>query len=346
MIERLKTLSEAVGVSGDESAVRKIVIEAIKDRVDEVRTDTLGNVIAVKKGTGRGVARMMLAAHMDEVGMMIVGIDSDGTLKFEPVGGLDDRVLSGKPVVVGADRLPGVIGAKPVHLLKGAEADQVVKMDSMRIDIGANGKDSAGRKVRLGDRATFAATFAHVGTTVRGKALDDRAGCAALIEILRGDPFVFDLHAAFTVQEEIGLRGARVAAHAIDPIAAFVFETTICDDLPKEDDVSPGTVLGKGPAITVMDRTAIADRRLVDHMIATAESLRIPYQFKQPGLGGTDAGAIHLARGGVPSVVISAPCRYIHSPIAVMSLTDYCNEITLMRAALDRLTPSVFKRKG
>ncbi|MBI3360303.1 MAG: M42 family metallopeptidase [Chloroflexi bacterium] len=345
-MDRLRALCEAIGVSGDESAVRKIVIEAVKDHVDEIRADTLGNVIAVKKGTGRGVARMMVAAHMDEVGLMIVGIDSDGTLKFEPVGGLDDRVLLGKPVVVGADRIPGVIGAKPVHLLKGPEAEQVVKMDSMRIDIGANSKESAGRRVKPGDRATFTPSFARIGNVVRGKALDDRAGCAALIEILIGKPFVFDLHAAFTVQEEIGLRGARVAAHAIDPIAAFILETTICDDLPKEDDVSPGTLLGNGPAITVMDRTAITDRRLVDHMIATAESLRLPYQFKQPGIGGTDAGAIHLARGGVPSVVISVPCRYLHAPIAMMSQADFCNEITLVRAALDRLTPAVFKRKG
>lgn len=354
VIERLKALSEAIGVSGDEGAVRKIVQDAIRGHVDEVRTDTLGNVIAVKKGTGRGVARIMLAAHMDEVGLMIVAIDTDGLLKFEAVGGLDDRVLLGKPVIVGAERIPGVIGVKPLHLLKGPEVEQVVKIDAMRIDIGAGSKETASRKVKPGDRATFSTACTvetrhaapALGGTVRGKALDDRAGCAALIELVRGAPFAFDLHAAFTTQEEIGLRGARVAAHSVDPLAAFVLEGTICDDLPKEEEASPTTELGKGPAISLMDRTAIADRRLVDHLIATAEALGLPYQIKQPGIGGTDAGSIQLARAGVPSVTVSVPCRYIHSPAALMSLADFQNEITLLRAALERLTPSVLKRKG
>jgi endoglucanase len=344
-VERLKALSEAAGVSGDESAVRKVVLEAIQGHVDEVRTDALGNVIAVKKGAG-GTARVMVTAHMDEVGFMIVAIDSDGMLRFEAIGGLDDRVILGKPVIVGRDRLPGVIGAKPIHLLKHSEEDQVVKIDSMRIDIGASNREAASRKVKLGDRATFATRFAVVDGTARGKALDNRAGCTALIELLRGKPYAFDLHAAFTVQEEIGLRGARVAAHAIEPQAAFVLESTICDDLPKEDDVSPTTELGRGPALSMMDRTAIADRRLVDHLVASAKAQGIPYQFKQPGIGGTDAGAIQLAHRGVPAAVVSVPCRYIHAATALMSLQDFENEIALMRAALERFTPAVIKRKG
>jgi endoglucanase len=222
----------------------------------------------------------------------------------------------------------------------------VVKVDALRIDIGATSKEAALRRVKVGDRATFAARFERVGDTVRARALDNRVGCAALIELLRGDPLPFDLWAAFTVQEEIGLRGARVAAYAIDPAAAFVLEGTVCDDLPKEDDASPTTELGKGPAISVMDRSALANRRLVEHLASTARALGLPYQIKQPGVGGTDAGAVHLARGGVPTVAMAVPCRYIHAPIALMSVTDFQNEITLLRAALERFTPNVLRRKG
>ncbi len=344
-LERLRQLCEAMGVSGDESAVRKVVLEAIAGHVDEVRTDTLGNVLALKRGPEKS-PRVMVTAHMDEVGLMILAADSDGYLRFDPVGGLDDRVLMGKPVMIGSERLPGVIGAKPVHLLRKSEQDQVVKMDSLRIDIGASSKEAALRKVRPGDRATFAARFERVGDTVRAKALDNRVGCAALIELLRGDPLPFDLWAAFTVQEEIGLRGARVAAHAIDPIAAFVLEGTICDDLPKEEEASPTTEMGKGPAISVMDRSAIANRKLVDLLLNTAKELGLPCQLKQPGVGGTDAGSVHLARAGVPTVAMAVPCRYIHAPIAMLSVTDFQNEITLLRAALERFTPAALRRKG
>jgi endoglucanase len=349
LVERLRLLCEAPGVSGDESAVRKVVLEAIAGHADEVRTDTMGNVFAVKRSGSERAPHVMVTAHMDEVGMMIVAADSDGHLRFDAVGGLDDRVLLGKPVLVGADRLPGVIGAKPVHLLKASEEEQVVKIDALRIDIGATSKEAALRKAKPGDRVTFAAPFSHVGDTVRARALDNRTGCAALVELLRGAPpggYAFDLWAVFTVQEEIGLRGARVAAHTADPAAAFVLEGTVCDDLPKEEEASPTTEMGKGPAISVMDRTAIANRRLVDHLLATARELAIPCQIKQPGVGGTDAGSIHLARAGVPTVALAVPCRYIHAPLAMMSLADFQNEITLLRDALERFTPAVLKRRG
>ena len=160
---------------------------------------------------------------------------------------------------------------------------------------------------------------------------------------MRGARFPFDLYGVFTVQEEIGLRGARVAASAVEPDCAFVLEGTVCDDLPKDRDTSPTTELGKGPAITLMDRSVLADRRLVDHLVATAEKLGIPYQFKQPGVGGTDAGAIARTKAGVPSVPVAVPCRYIHSPIARLSLDDLDNTVRLMRASLERLTPDVLK---
>jgi len=341
----LKELSEAIGVSGNEDAVRKIIADAVRDHVDELRSDTIGNLFAVKKARGAKRAfKVMIAAHMDEVGLMIVGYDGSGGLRFQAVGGIDDRILPGKALLVGPDKIPGVIGAKPVHLLKSDEWKQVVKIDSMVIDIGASSKEEAEKLVKLGQWAAFATRYRKVGRTVTGKAFDDRAGCAALVELLRGARFPFDLYGVFTVQEEVGLRGARVAASAVEPDCAFVLEGTVCDDLPKDKDTSPTTELGKGPAISLMDRSVFADRRLVDHLVATAEKLGIPYQFKQPGVGGTDAGAIARSKAGVPSVPVSVPCRYIHSPVSRLSLDDFDNTVKLMRESLKRLTPDILRK--
>jgi putative aminopeptidase FrvX len=335
----LRQLSEAFGVSGHEDAVRQLILDAIKDQVDEYHIDTLGNLIALKKGSGGSQRKVMVAAHMDEVGLMILHIEKEGSLRFHPVGGIDPRVLLAKRVLIGDQKVPGVIGTKPIHLLESQERQKVIKDKEMSIDIGASSKEEAEKLVKIGDYAVFDISFAELGgelRTVRGKAFDDRAGCAVLIELLR-DSYPFDFYAAFTVQEEVGLRGARVAAYAIAPDLAFALEGTICDDLPKKRDVSPTTKLGAGPAITIMDRSVIADRRLVNMLIDTAEENAIPYQFKQPGLGGTDAGVIHLAREGVPSTVVSVPARYIHSPTCLLSLNDFDNTVALMRATLARV---------
>jgi len=342
----LRQLSEAVGVSGNEERVRAVVLDAIREHADAVTVDALGNVLAFKQGTGRQRMRVMLAAHMDEVGLMVTGHDNDGFLRVEAVGGIDARLLPGTLLQVGPERLSGVIGIKPIHLLEDGESEKVSKAKDLVVDIGARSKDEAEKLAPLGTYATFATRFRELGPTVSGKAFDDRAGCAVLVEILRGERFRFDLHAAFTVQEEVGLRGARVAAHAIAPDCAFALEGTVADNVPRDKDVSQTTELGKGPAITVMDRSFIADRRLVRLLTATAEELDIPHQIKQPGVGGTDAGAIHLAREGVPSVTVAVPCRYIHSPVALLSLDDYHNTVHLMREALSCLTQRVLRRDG
>ena len=207
----------------------------------------------------------------------------------------------------------------------------------MAIDIGAKSQEEAEKAVKIGDYAIFATDFCQLTEdglrTVKGKAFDDRAGCAVLIEVLK-ERYPFDLYPVFTVQEEVGLRGARVAAYAVEPDVAFVLEGTICDDMPKKKDVSPTTQMGAGPAISIMDRSFIADRGLVKLLVETAEELDIPYQFKQPGIGGTDAGAIHLAKEGIPSATVSVPCRYIHSPVCLLSLEDLENTVRLMKAAL------------
>lgn len=334
----LKQLSEAVGVSGNEGGARAVILDAIREHVDEVRVDALGNILAFKRGTGHDRLRVMLSAHMDEIGLMVVGHDGDGFLRVDAVGGIDPRLLPGTAVQVGPERIPGVIGLKPIHLVKGDEAEKVLPIEDLVVDVGANHKDEAKKLAPLGTTIAFATRFRELGPTVSGKAFDDRAGCAVLVDLVRGERFRCDLHAAFTVQEEIGLRGAQVAAYAIAPDCAFALEGTVADDIPKDKDISPTSEPGKGPAITVMDRSFIADRRLVRLLTSTAEELGIPYQFKQPGVGGTDSGAIHQTRQGVPAATVAVPCRYIHSPVSIMSLDDFNHTVRLMRESLARLT--------
>ena len=339
----LKELSEAVGVSGDEGEVRAVVLDAVRAHVDDVRVDTMGNVLAFKRGTGRSTSggnrlRVMVSAHMDEIGLMVVGHDGDGFLQVRAVGGIDPRLLPGTLFQIGPDRIPGIIGVKPIHLTEADEMEKVLQIKDLVVDIGAKSKDEAKNLAPVGTYGTFATKFRENEPTVSGKAFDDRAGCAVLVELLRGERLRFDLHAAFTVQEEVGLRGAGVAAYAIEPDCAFALEGTIADDIPKDKDVSPTTQLGKGPAITVMDHSVISDRRLLRLLPSTADELGIPYQFKQPGIGSTDAGAIHRSRAGVPSVTVAVPSRYIHSPVGLLSLEDFDNTVRLMRESLSRLT--------
>lgn len=341
----LKDLSEARGVSGDEGAVREVLVEAVKGLVDEHRVDALGNLISLRRARrpvkeGRWPRTVMVAAHMDEVGLMVTDINSDGTLRFKKVGGIDDRVLLSKQVLIGKNAVPGVIGYPPIHLIPRSDREKAPDIGKVAIDIGATNKAAAERLVSPGDYATFTTAFQVLDEgglrTVKGKAFDDRAGCAALVELLRED-YALDLYAVFTAQEEVGLRGARVAAYAVHPDVAFALEGTICDELPKKSDVSPVTELGKGPAITLMDQSVITDRRLVQVLVDTAERLGIPYQFKRATAGGADAGAIHLAREGVPSAVVAVPSRYIHAPVSMLSLNDLDHTVQLMTAALHTL---------
>ena len=340
----LKELSEARGISGNEAAVREVILPVVERYVDEHRVDALGNLICLRRARKRGNSappqRVMIAAHMDEVGLMVTGINEDGTLRFAKVGGIDDRVLLSKLVLVGADAVPGVIGYRPIHLISPAERTRLADMSKAVIDIGASSKTAAERLVKLGDQATFHASYEVLDEgglrTVKGKAFDDRAGCAVLIELLQADHAV-DLYAVFTTQEEVGLRGAQVAAYSVNPDVALALEGTICDDSPKDKDVSPVTEMGKGPAISFMDASVVVDRRLMKLLVDSATRLGIPYQFKRAVAGGTDAGAMHLAREGVPSAVVSVPCRYIHAPVSMLSLSDFDHAVQLVREALHAL---------
>jgi endoglucanase len=230
-IRLLKQLCNACAISGDEGEVRAIVLDQVRSHAEDVQVDALGNVLVTKLGrtpSRKKRLRVMLAAHMDEVGFMLTSDDGSGIFRFDTVGGLDIRQLAGKPVWVGHDHIPGVIGAKPIHLTTANERKRAIELDSLRIDIGIESNP----KVKIGDRAAFATTFSRMGPSIRAKALDDRLGVATLIELVKHAPENIDLLAAFTVQEEVGLRGAQVAAYAFDPDLGIAIDSTPAFDLP------------------------------------------------------------------------------------------------------------------
>jgi tetrahedral aminopeptidase len=336
----LERLCNASAVSGDEGEVRKIVLEEIQSLADDLRVDALGNVLASRQGKGQAPRlRVMLAAHMDEVGMMIVSDEGDGIYRFEAVGGLDARQLPGKPVVISKERIPGIIGAKPIHLTTASERKTAIQLDSLRIDTSPSGK-----KVQVGDRATFATPFTRLGPSVLAKALDNRLGVTSVIELFKNPPQNIDLLAAFTVQEEVGLRGARVAAYAFEPDLAIALDCTPAYDLPiwdGEENTVYNTRLGDGPAIYVADSSTLSDPRLFRHFIETAETLGLPYQIRQAGGGSTDAGAIHRQRAGIPSISISVPGRHLHSATSIARVHDWESTLQLVHAGLSRLSPDL-----
>ena len=338
-IKLLERLCNAVAVSGDEGEVRHIVLEELKGHAEDIRVDALGNVLAIKKGTEKRRRCVMLSAHMDEVGFMLVADDGEGLFRFEIIGGMDVRQLPGKAVLVGAQHVPGVIGARPIHLTSAEERKQKIPLDAMRIDIGPGEKT-----VKPSDRATFATRFQRSGPSLMAKALDNRLGVVTLIELVKHAPPGIDLLAAFTVQEEIGTRGAKVAAYAFNPDLGIAVDATPANDLPGWDgaeNTTYNTRLGLGPAIYVADSATLSDPRLVRWLAETGDAMKIPYQFRQPGGGGTDAGAIHKTRVGIPSVSVSVPHRYSHTAISVARLDDWKNSLSLLHAALTRLTPEL-----
>ncbi len=338
----LEELSNAIGVSGEENAVRKIILDAIQDHVTDIQIDAVGNLTALKKGRGKNNLKVMIAAHMDEIGMMITGYDSNGLLHFTNVGGVPANILPGLRVKVGKN-IQGVVIWQPIHFNRDQNVKQI---KDLRIDIGVDSKKAAENKVKRGTRATFDSTYAEISETmVRGKAFDDRVGCSLLIDILQADAYEVDVLAAFTVQEEIGLRGAQVAAERLKPDVAIVLEGTTAHDVPNPeldpdsmDSVNPACKVGAGPVLTVMDRSMIASPQLLNFIRDTAEKHNIPYQIKTALGGGTDAGRIHTSNTGVPSAVISMPCRYIHSPTAFLSKEDYAHDLALVQTVLNNIT--------
>ncbi|NLO81834.1 MAG: M42 family metallopeptidase [Clostridiales bacterium] len=333
MAELLKQLTETAGVSGDEGRVRKLITERISPLVDNVQTDRMGNLIAYKKGK-KSDKKIMLCAHMDEIGLIVTGIQEEGMLKFKTIGGIDPRILVSKRVLVGEKGCPGVLGIKAIHLQEVEERQSAVKVKQMYIDIGAASREEAAQAVSLGDYAVFDSRYIEFGENkVKAKALDDRAGCAILVELMKQE-YDYDIYACFSVQEEVGLRGAEVLGYGLNPDIAIVVEGTTCSDVPDVDQHQYTTEMGKGPAITIMDGSSYANKELVEMLVKTAYREGISFQFKKGTTGGNDAGRLHLAREGIKTATVSVPCRYIHSPASVMDLDDYSNTIRLLSCFL------------
>ncbi len=337
----LEKLCNAMSVSGDEGEVRRIVLEEVKPYADEVKVDSLGSVLVTKKSANKNALRVLLDAHMDEVGFMIVHDDGNGFYQFKTVGGIDERHLVGKQVIIGKEHTLGVIGAKPIHLTTANERKQAIDVDSMRIDVGPEGK------AKVGDRATFATKFKRVGNSILSKSIDDRIGVATLIELLKHAPKNIELCLSFSVQEEIGLRGATVAGYYFNPDIAIAVDSTPARDLPDyegRENFTYNTKLGLGPAIYMANSSAIDHPSLVKFLQETAIKHKIPYQMRQPGGGGTNAGAIQGARAGVPVVSVSVPHRYTHSPISISRIDDWKNTLNLLHVALKNINHAVLKR--
>lgn len=333
----LKRLTEAAGVSSNEDEVRKIIKDEIDGYVDEYWTDMMGNLIAVK-GKEKAGPRVVLAAHMDEVGLMISKIEDSGLLKFKTVGGIDERVLVSKPLLVGRKKIPGVIGAKAIHLQEKEERKKPIPLKELYIDIGAKDKKEAEKLVEVGELAVFSTRFSRLGSNyAKGKAFDDRVGCAAIIEIMKEEEFAFPIYGVFAVQEEVGLRGAARAAYAIEPDLAIELEGTSASDVPGTEEHGYSTTVGEGPAITLMDSSVITHKKILQGLIKAAEKYKIKYQFRRTNFGGTDAGMISLVKEGIPATVISLPCRYIHSPVSLMNLNDFTGMKALVSAYLKEL---------
>ena len=347
-VDVLRELSDGFGVAGFEDEVRETIRGLVSPFVDEVKTDALGNLFALRKGSDKRT--LMLDAHTDEVGFIVKWIDEGGYLRFAPIGGWDERIVPGHRIVLltrEGTKLAGVIGTAPPHIVPPEDRKKPIPMESLFVDVGATSKDEAVEmRIRIGDPFTIHYPFTELRDgTVTGKAFDDRAGCTVLIETARRlaeQSLGMSVAFSFVFGEELGLRGARTAAYQLEPDLAIAIEGTIGADMPGVAPESQPVRLGLGPAISVGDRSIVVSRRIVVALETVAESAGIPYQHKLPTYGGTDAGAIHLTRGGVLAGVISVPCRYIHSPISTLRLDDLENTIRLTTALVDELPEAVF----
>ena len=333
----LKELCELNGVSGNEKMVREYILDQIKKNVHDYKVDTIGNLIAEKKSSKENCPRVILCAHMDEVGLFITEITAEGYLKFQPVGGIDPRILISKTISIVRSGMMGVIGSKAIHLQKKEERKQVQSIDELYIDIGANSKEEAEKEIKLGDYVVFNSTFEIIGDHFyKAKALDDRVGCALLIQLL-AETFDCDLTAVFTVQEEIGLRGSKVISNNLGADLAIVVEATSALDIQESDREGWIVELGKGPACSLMDSSTIYKPELVEKIVVIARDYDIPLQFRQGTAAGNDAANIHRAGVGIPTITLSIPCRNIHSMSSLICKDDYDHYLLLLRQILGHI---------
>jgi putative aminopeptidase FrvX len=342
LADTLEKLSNACGVAGREEEIRDLLKELLTPYVDELREDKLGNIIGLKKGNKNGPT-IMLAAHMDEIGLMIKNITKEGFLQFAKIGGIDDRILVAQKILVHTDKGPitGIIGSKPPHILKEEEKKRVIEADDLFIDVGAQDKQDAQRMgVRVGDVASFDIKFRRLEKgNIVGKAFDDRIGCGILIETMRKLPEVgCTVYAVGTIQEEVGLRGATTAAFQVYPDVGIALEVTVAGDVPGVKEGEATAKMRAGPVLTVADAGLITHPKVLRLLVEAAEENRIPYQLETGIRGATDASKIALTKEGVPSGVISVPARYIHSPTSLLSLKDVENAVKLAVAAVKNVS--------
>lgn len=334
MLDLLKQLCSLNGVSGDEGEVRDFLRAQAQPYADSIRTDALGNLIVFKKGAKSSGNHLLLAAHMDEVGVIVTHVTDEGFLKFGFVGGVDRRVAIGKPVVLGRDKVPGIISLKAIHLTEKSELKKVPKTDKLYIDIGASGREAAMKLAPPGTYGCFVSQPEEFGGGFfKARAIDDRIGCAIMLELLK-EELPLDVTFAFTAQEEVGTRGAFGAAFSVTPSVALVLETTTAADLPGVDDHRRVCAPGKGPVISYMDGATIYDRDLFDDLRRLAESSGILWQTKEYIAGGNDARTIQRTKQGVRVAAMSAATRYLHAPSSVGSIADFENMLKLARLFL------------
>lgn len=335
MLDTVKELSLLCGTSGRETKIREYIISRIDGRC-EWHEDALGNIIAFKKGRKPATHKVMLDAHMDEVGVIATFINSDGTVRFSPVGGISTKVLLARQIVFDNGTV-GVVGIKPIHLSKGDERTKIPAADSLYIDIGASSKEEASEYVKIGDTGVFLSDYREFGDhRIKGKALDDRAGCAVLLDMIHSD-LPCDAYFSFSVQEEIGLRGAATSAYGIAPEYAIVLETTTAADLIDVPEHKKVCILGNGAAVSFMDRSTLYSKELFDTAFRLAGEKGIKVQPKTVVAGGNNAGAIHKARAGIKTITVNVPCRYLHSASCVCDTRDIESVRQLAEALLGEL---------
>lgn len=337
MLDTLETLCCLEGVSGAEKEVRDYILERAMPLADEIRTDPMGNLMIFKKGAKPPQQKIMFCAHMDEVGLIITHISESGYLRFAFAGGIDRRVLMGKKVYIGAQRVPGYIGSKAIHLTTADQRKIIPELDAMFIDIGASSREEAEELVSIGDSAAFDDAVIRFGDGyIKSKAIDDRVGCAVMLKLLESD-LPCDCWFAFTVQEEVGCRGASVAANIIDPDVAIVLEGTTAADLAGVRGADRVCCLGGGVVIPFMDGGAIYDRTLCQQLSKLAEANNISWQTKTRVAGGTDASVIQRQGGGTRVAALSVAVRNLHSPACVAKIEDCEAQLKLAKLFLEEI---------
>lgn len=335
-LELLRELCETGGVPGREERVAKLVYATLRGHVDSLETDPIGNVIAYRKGSGG--PKLMLAGHMDEIGFIVTHVDENGFLRFNPLGGFDPKTLTAQRVVVhtASGDLPGVMGSKPIHIMTEEERKQPPKLEDYFIDLGLS-KEAVDEKVAVGDVVTRERAMVRIGSMINSKSLDNRAGLFVMLEAVRRLATMghaVELYAVATVQEELGLRGAQVAASRIQPQIGIGLDTTIANDVPGAQPHEAVCKLGAGAGIKIMDSSVVCDPRMVDLMRRTAQRYLIPHQMEILPRGGTDTAAMQRFGQGAITGCISVPSRYVHSVIEMISEHDLAAAIDLLVAVV------------